>query len=906
MADFYLPKLRGANLQLLTNHDHEVILCGGADCVAGHTIIDGNRIDWLCENGVAPMVDTLYGKVKAGVPFCKGEDDLYEVSTDCGTFTATARHLVLTNEGFCFVSDLNGKLLLGCAASRLRSNSDIGQSVPLSDARHLSKIIRDSRCDCQPSLRLGDESSYMVYQKRAQVKWVGRGKFYDLTVPDIHHYIAEGHIHHNTGKTWSCCVKSFLLCTDPNLPNVHGAVCRKVHATMEHSVLRTFRTIFDGLPIRRVGGQWTDKYIFPNGSQLVVVGLDKPEKLLSSEWDFVQVCQAEELIESDWELVGSRVTGRGAILPFPQIFGDCNPSYRTHWIPTRSKTGTLTLLSSRHQDNPSLYHDDGSPTEDGVKRLALLNKTLTGVRRERLLFSKWATAEGAVFPDFIAAVGGIHVLERDPNEMKAWYIAIDPGFTNPCSQLLIGVDGDGRWHIFAEWYERQKLQSEVIEHAVGWYFDVRSELRSIRSMNPVRVQSVSVDAADPELIAGLNSRGLYALSGKGEIESGNDKLRDRLKAQGDGKARLTMSASCVNTINEFESYCFSPAGKSGGVKEVPIDKDNHCFTGETRVLTKTGLRRIDEIRAGEMVWSPFGWNRVWQSSCTGKRLVKDYGLFRATPDHKILTARGLISIDALRYLDKVFVWQQTKKWSLKEFLSGVTRSQRKEMTGFISEALAVKLRMAARYTYTSSYGKGIMARFRLAWKYITATATLATMRLITCSLSAKENTQRSIVGEEPANTCSAFSLSLPPEQGLSPQHQKATQHLSNEEGGVGKTNGCMSVPVLSAGSDSPHRFLRDAGSVISTAKCEHCEREGIQTCFHTSHTATATLALTFNLNTEYGCFFAEGVLVSNSIAALRYLQDVNAETEPDIQSERVVTPRQAARVVSTRRRGLIL
>lgn len=33
------------------------------------------------------------------------------------------------------------------------------------------------------------------------IKRVGRGKFYDLTVPIAHHYFAEGLIHHNTGKT---------------------------------------------------------------------------------------------------------------------------------------------------------------------------------------------------------------------------------------------------------------------------------------------------------------------------------------------------------------------------------------------------------------------------------------------------------------------------------------------------------------------------------------------------------------------------------------------------------------------------------------------------------------------------------------------------------------------------------
>lgn len=43
---------------------------------------------------------------------------------------------------------------------------------------------------------------YMAQRKRVQqIRSVGIGKFYDLTVPIAHHYFAEGTIHHNTGKT---------------------------------------------------------------------------------------------------------------------------------------------------------------------------------------------------------------------------------------------------------------------------------------------------------------------------------------------------------------------------------------------------------------------------------------------------------------------------------------------------------------------------------------------------------------------------------------------------------------------------------------------------------------------------------------------------------------------------------
>src|SRR5207253_2012608 len=103
-------------------------------------------------------------------------------------------------------------------------------------------------------------------------------------------------------------------------------------------------------------------------------------------------------------MVSSCVTGRGTTIAFPQIFGDCNPAGASHWIRERAKNGKLTLLSATHKDNPALYDEAGNITQVGIARLAILESTLSGVRRKRLLEGIWATAEGAVFDTFDPAV----------------------------------------------------------------------------------------------------------------------------------------------------------------------------------------------------------------------------------------------------------------------------------------------------------------------------------------------------------------------------------------------------------------------------------------------------------------------------------------------------------------------
>jgi len=403
------------------------------------------------------------------------------------------------------------------------------------------------------------------------------------------------------GKSWAVCTKAFMLCNDQHRPGVHGVLARKLFNSIHNSGARTFNTITAGMGIKRLGGdKFTDKWIFPSGSELVCIGLDTPEKLLSSEWDFIAVIQSEQLTESDWELAASRVTGRGAVVAYPQIFGDCNPGGSRHWIRDRAKkidpkTGrpTLTLLPSTHKDNPALYDDAGAITEEGKQRIGKLESTLSGVRRQRLLEGIWATAEGAVFDTFNATITGQpsdHVQAKDPRQVKRWFLCQDEGYTNPAAIALCGDDADGRRHVYREWYERGKIESDAVAVAALWFkrpllaasgADEAALKADIAAAHPAtdQPQSCELDAVDDaaaSLIAALRSAGVNAKGGKGRIMDGVQLIRDRLKVQGDGRPRLTMDPSCVNLINEFESHIMKPQ-KGGLDKDEPLDCDNHAI-----------------------------------------------------------------------------------------------------------------------------------------------------------------------------------------------------------------------------------------------------------------------------------------------------------------------------------------
>jgi phage terminase large subunit len=260
-----------------------------------------------------------------------------------------------------------------------------------------------------------------------------------------------------TGKTWTCCHKLNALMW--KYPGAQAAVIRKTQASMVSSVLQTFdRVIGENSGVVAYGGEKPEWYQYPNGSRVWVGGMDNPNKVLSAERDFVYVCQSEELTVDDWETLRTRNTGRGGVAPYAQQFADCNPGAPTHWIIERKNKGTLKFLESRHEDNPTLYDDDGNITEQGIRSLQVLD-ALTGARYYRLRKGLWVGAEGIIYENWDPA---IHV--KPPRTIpqqwpRVW--AVDFGYTNPFVWQSWAIDPDDRMWLVKEIYRTKLLVEDA-------------------------------------------------------------------------------------------------------------------------------------------------------------------------------------------------------------------------------------------------------------------------------------------------------------------------------------------------------------------------------------------------------------------------------------------------------------
>lgn len=375
-----------------------------------------------------------------------------------------------------------------------------------------------------------------------------------------------------TGKTRGLLEK-LHLCAE-KYPGMRALIIRKERTSLTETALVTWeeKVVPPGHPILE-GAQRSHRqaYHYPNGSEVVIGGLDKPIKVMSSEYDMILAPEATELTENDWESLTTRL--RNGVMPYQQLLADCNPGPPTHWLKRRCDKGLTVMLHSRHEDNPAMYdRKTGQWTELGKAYLAKLER-LTGVRYRRLRKGEWAGAEGLVYEQFDSTV---HVISRQdlPLFVKR-YRVVDFGYSNPFVCQWWGEDYDGRLYLYREIYRTKRL---VEDHAL-----------KIKPLSEGECYEVLLCDHDAEDRATLEKHlGDKTTAAHKTVSTGIEAVQSRLKVQPDGRPRLYFVRDALverdtdldeagkpcSTLEEMDVYVYAKA-HDGSAKDAPVKENDH-------------------------------------------------------------------------------------------------------------------------------------------------------------------------------------------------------------------------------------------------------------------------------------------------------------------------------------------
>jgi hypothetical protein len=363
-----------------------------------------------------------------------------------------------------------------------------------------------------------------------------------------------------TGKSRACLEKLHLCAM--KYAGMRGLIIRKTRESLSEAALVTFedKVLHEYDPIKEGPRRnFRQAYHYPNKSEIVVGGLDKPGKIMSTEYDVIYVQEATELDLVDWLSLTTRL--RNNVMPYQQLIADCNPDAPTHWLWLRAQSTLVTMLHSRHEDNPRLYRngdwtDEGREYRAKLERLGHLDPTTgqrTGTEYLRLGLGQWVQASGIVYDvwadpgnvteDAEYIPGGGDVLWGVDDGYSGALGATTGQYTANSHPRVIGLyqlRHDGTIARFAESYRVQTLSEAQIADVLALPY-------------PVPEYAV-VDSSAAELRGRLQDQGIGTYGGTHSVEEGIKVLRRFIAPDVNGRRRFLVHPRCTHFRAEMASY----------------------------------------------------------------------------------------------------------------------------------------------------------------------------------------------------------------------------------------------------------------------------------------------------------------------------------------------------------------
>lgn len=361
----------------------------------------------------------------------------------------------------------------------------------------------------------------------------------------------------------ACCEKIKIL------------VCRRYGSTIRNTCFSLFKDILEKWKIKKYCQiRETDFNIkFPNGSEIIFLGLDDEFKLLSLNGiGCVFIEEVYEVEKSKLEQINLRLRGK---TPNQQIIMAFNPISKNHYLydfcevnPPKSFKYTV----STYKDNPFLNKEYIEQLEElytrNPQKARIFCDGEWGVDTDGLVFTNWNRM------DFDALE-----LSKQGLEHRA---GCDLGWVDKTSIINTLYDRKNKTiYVFEEFY-RSGCQLDEIAAAA-------------KNMK-IGKTKLYVDAAEPRSIQFLRNEGINATAcgkGKDSVKAGIMFLQNH---------KIVVHPSCSSLIMELENFSYIKSKQTGEYTEDTTHEFSHaidaCRYAYSDIYTTTKLKTLDKSVLG--------------------------------------------------------------------------------------------------------------------------------------------------------------------------------------------------------------------------------------------------------------------------------------------------------------------
>lgn len=375
-----------------------------------------------------------------------------------------------------------------------------------------------------------------------------------------------------SGKSYTIAQRIIIRCTKEP---IRVLVCRRYATTLRNSCFALFKEILTKwqlLPYVKI--KETDMSItFPNGSQIIMVGLDTEEKLLSlTNISTVWVEEAYEVEKSKVEQLNLRMRGTAAN---QQLILSWNPISKHSWLyefTVNNPPENSIFIHSTYKDNPFLNPEYVQALDEmeirNPEKYRVYGRGEWGVDSSGLVIKNW---KSEVFDAIELASQGL--------EHRA---GMDLGFIDKTAIIDTLYDkANHTIYVFNEFYKSGCQLSELAD--------------AIKDMN-LKKTKLYIDAAEPRAIQFFKQEGINAYpckKGKDSVKAGLMFLQDNL---------IIVHPNCKNFINELENFSYIKSKQTGEWTEDTTHEWSHaidaCRYAYSDIYTNTKVKTIDKAALG--------------------------------------------------------------------------------------------------------------------------------------------------------------------------------------------------------------------------------------------------------------------------------------------------------------------
>lgn len=371
-----------------------------------------------------------------------------------------------------------------------------------------------------------------------------------------------------SGKSYTIAQRIIIRCTKEP---IRVLVCRRYATTLRNSCFALFKEILTKwqlLPYVKI--KETDMSItFPNGSQIIMVGLDTEEKLLSlTNISTVWVEEAYEVEKSKVEQLNLRMRGTAAN---QQLILSWNPISKHSWLydfTVKNPPENSVFIHSTYKDNPFLNPEYVQALDEmeirNPEKYRVYGRGEWGVDSSGLVIKNW---KSEAFDAMALAAAGL--------EHRA---GMDLGWIDKSAIIDTLYDkANHTIYVFNEFYKSGCQPSELAA--------------AIKDMNLAK-SKIKVDAAEPRTIQffrneGINAEG--AAKGKDSVKAGLMFLQDNL---------IIVHPKCQNFITELENFSYIKSKQTGEWTEDTTHEWSHaidaCRYAYSDIYTNKQLKTLSK------------------------------------------------------------------------------------------------------------------------------------------------------------------------------------------------------------------------------------------------------------------------------------------------------------------------